>query len=91
MHQIPQVYACYCQLYTTSCYNIIKFTMLCMELVELGVGAHEFTQFRQFHVLGKYQKSGVPHKMRKSYTSTTTIERDSESEGSDSRPPEMLL
>jgi hypothetical protein len=28
--------------------------------------------------------------MRKFYTSTT-IERDSESEGSDSRPPEMLL
>ena len=44
-----------------------------------------------FHILGRYQKSGAPHKMRKFYTSTTTIERDSESEGSDSRPPEMLL
>ena len=42
-------------------------------------------------VLGRYQKSGAPHKMRKFYTSTTTIERDSESEGGDSRPPEMLL
>jgi hypothetical protein len=41
-------------------------------------------------VLGRYQKSGAPHKMRKFYTSTT-IERDSESEESDSRPPEMLL
>ena len=42
-------------------------------------------------VLGRYQKSGAPHKMRKFYTSTTTIERESESEASDSRPPEMLL
>jgi len=42
------------------------------------------------NVLGRYQKSGAPHKMQKFYTSTT-IERDSESEGSDSRPPEMLL
>jgi hypothetical protein len=45
-HQIPQVHAQHCQQYMTSCYNIVKFTMLCMELVELGVGAHEFTQFR---------------------------------------------
>jgi hypothetical protein len=44
-HQIPQVHACHCQLYTTSCYNIIKLTVPCMELMELGVGAHEFTQF----------------------------------------------
>jgi hypothetical protein len=49
-------------------------------------------QYKSMHsVLGRYQKSGAPHKMRKFYTSTTTIERDSESEGSDSRPTEMRL
>jgi len=26
-------------------HHAMIFTMLCMELVELGVGAHEFTQF----------------------------------------------
>jgi len=35
--QIP-----HCQLYMTCC-NIIKFTTLCMEFAELGVGANEFT------------------------------------------------
>ena len=42
-------------------------------------------------VLGRYQKSGAPYKMRKFYTFIIIIERDSESEGSDSRLSEMLL
>jgi len=42
-------------------------------------------------VLGGCQKSGAPHKMRKFYTSTTTIERNFEREGSDNWLSEMLL
>jgi len=42
-------------------------------------------------VLGGCQKSGAPHKMRKFYTSTTTIERNFEREGSDNWSSEMLL
>jgi len=43
------------------------------------------------HVIGRYQKSGAPHKVRKFYTSTIAIERDSEREMSDNRLPEMYL
>jgi hypothetical protein len=45
----------------------------------------------QRSVLGRYQKLGVLYKMRKFYTSTTTIKRDSEREGADNRPPKMAF
>jgi hypothetical protein len=42
-------------------------------------------------VLGGCQKSGALHKMRKFYTSTTTIKRDSERERGGNRLLEMFL